>query len=83
MENSTWKILAIVFIILFILETLFFIWIIKLGSDVIEEEAREEIKEDRCIYEICFGDYDYYTYKDGLCSCYVGNELKFSRFVTS
>ena len=84
MKDTTWKTLAIVFIILFILETLFWIWIVNIGKEIIEIEDREIERKNICAVNICGGgEYDFYNYEDGLCSCYVGTEIKFSEFVTS
>lgn len=70
MEKSTWKILAIIFIILFILETLIFFTILSMGLKSIE-------KEERCSNDICAYS-DYFSYDDyyNMCYCYdkEGNE---------
>jgi hypothetical protein len=74
-----WKTLAIVFIILFVVETLFWIWAISI---VLEGEE----KETECLIDICgysysyqdwIGDYDGYHYDEtySACSCYNGNEI--------
>ncbi|KKM88832.1 hypothetical protein LCGC14_1254880, partial [marine sediment metagenome] len=41
-----WKVTAIIFIILFILETVFFIGILSIGFSEID-------KENQCIYNVC------------------------------
>ncbi len=64
-----WKVTAIVFIILLILETLFLIYAYNLGTEDVE-------KENECIINVC-SEYDAYYY-DGLtniCECYIDNEL--------
>ena len=62
MEKTTWKILAIIFIVLFVSETLLIGWGMML---VLEDE--EKIME--CYYEICEG-YPEAFYEDDLCHCY-------------
>lgn len=61
MSNS-WKVTAIIFIILFLLETLFFGWAIWAA---IQDENR--MKE--CYYEVCSEYVDAY-YEDNICTCY-------------
>jgi len=65
-----WKVTAIIFIVLFILETAAFIVLLKLGNDVIE-------KEEECMWNICEGEeYISYNYDSftGLCSCYTEDD---------
>lgn len=57
-----WKILAIVFIILFALETLYIGWSV---SYVMKEER---LTND-CFYNIC-ADYPDAYYLEGVCTCY-------------
>lgn len=57
-----WKIVAIIFIVLFVLENIFWIWIF------IEVEI-DERKERECYYEIC-DTKQVPTYLDGVCYCY-------------
>ena len=75
-STNTWKVLGIVLIVVVILETLFIGWIFSLGDDIIEEENRQILNENRCIANVC-GDYDSYYY-DPLtqtCDCYNGANL--------
>jgi hypothetical protein len=64
-----WKIIAIVFMSLFIVENLcigYFMY-----------EITEDIElENKCVYDTCY-DYPSYYYYDftGLCECYDGNEV--------
>ena len=62
MEKETWKIIAIIFTILFILETSFLAYSVVL---VTQEEA--DIKE--CYYDLC-KDYPDAYYEGGVCACY-------------
>lgn len=66
MENSTWKTLAIVFIILFTIETLYLIFSFTIYFN-------EEDKMNQCFYEICEDNVEAY-YEYGVCTCYDWNE---------
>ena len=59
---NRWKITAIIFIILFTLETAFFTWAIVLATN-------EENKINECYYEIC-NEYPDALREDNLCYCY-------------
>ncbi len=64
MEKLGWKIIAIIFIFLFIIENLLIGW----GVIVIYED---EEKENQCYYEVC-KDYPEATFdsRKSLCTCY-------------
>lgn len=62
MKSTTWKVIAIIFIVLFILENVWFIWAILYTN---HEEAR--IKT--CYYDICSENYDA-AFEDDICTCY-------------
>ena len=69
MEKSRWKTIAIIFIILFLIETLIVLAVISIGYDIIE-------KEERCEKDICSGsDVFYFDYDDynEMCYCYDEN----------
>ena len=72
MKSTTWKVIAIIFIVLFILENVWFIWAILYTN---HEEAR--IKT--CYYDICSSNDDaYYETNSKTCVCYnydLSNEL--------
>ncbi len=77
MNKTTWKTLAIIFIILFILETLFIIWVWDYGTNLVE-------KENECVYNICSNEeYDSYIYDDveSICYCYKDGEIAFQEFI--
>lgn len=61
MDKQGWKIIAIVFVALFIFENLFIFY--NLGIVV---EQKQEMNE--CQYEICEG-YDESVYEDNVCKC--------------
>ena len=69
MEKTGWKTLAIIFITLFVLVTLFLVWAFLVGTDMID-------KEYECAYNICSetDSYIYYDYEE-ICECYTNNEL--------
>ena len=65
-KKNPWKIIAIVFIILFVLETLLFIWIFSLGTSAINNE-------NECAVNIC-GEIEeavsyYYDSVEQMCYC--------------
>lgn len=62
MKHTTWKTLAIIFGILFILETCFIIFSVKISID-------EENKTHECYYDVC-EEYPDAWYDDGICYCY-------------
>ena len=57
-----WKIIAVIFIVLFIVETSFVAW------SIITVEI-EEKKNKECLYDIC-SEYPEAIYQDGVCYCY-------------
>jgi regulatory protein YycI of two-component signal transduction system YycFG len=69
MKENTWKTIAVIFIILFILETLFLIYAYNLGTKTTNNEFK-------CSNEVCYNknalsfDYDSNT---NTCSCYDDN----------
>ena len=62
-QSPIWKVLAIIFIIIFVIETIFLVWIFKVGYETIKQE-------DRCI-TICSTNEDYSSYwnENNLCYC--------------
>jgi len=70
-----WKITAIVFIILFILETCFLIWAFNLGTQMIENE-------NECAINVC-NDYETYYYDDynNMCYCYLNHEITHQEYL--
>jgi len=70
-----WKVTAIIFIVLFIVETSLFIWAINVGSEMIDNE-------NECAYNIC-EDYETYFYDDTdkMCYCYKNHELEHQKYM--
>jgi len=62
MEKTTWKIIAIIFIVLFVLETSFLTWSIMLVN-------KETEQANICWYDIC-GEYPEALYDSDVCTCY-------------
>ncbi len=60
--RMNWKLIAIVFIVLFVSETISILW----GIYLYEKEQEEW---NVCLYEIC-SDYYYGEVEDGVCFCY-------------
>jgi len=75
MDKKGWKIIAIIFIVLFALETLLGIWVIGLGTQVIENE-------NDCAYNIC-SDYETYYYDnyEQMCYCYNNHEVEYQEYI--
>ena len=70
-----WKVTAIIFIILFVLETLAFGFLIKVGMDVVNREIE-------CSNDVCLS-YDSFYYDDttNVCSCYLNNEVAKQEYI--
>lgn len=66
-HHEPWKVVAIIFIILFLLETLFIIYVYSAGIDIIEEEAR---CGDVCYYT---EGAEFYEYDEVLSICHCLN----------
>ena len=62
MKAQTWKTLAIIFGILFLLETSFWIY----SYNVV---TKDEENMNICYYEVC-GEYPQAFYEDNICHCY-------------
>jgi hypothetical protein len=68
-KQNTWKIIAIVFIILFAIETTYVIWATQLGYQTVDNDYN-------CAYDYCADydtyNYDYYTKE---CLCFENHEV--------
>jgi len=62
MNNSIWKTTAIIFFILLVLETSYFVWAVKY---TLEEEKNLKM----CYYEVC-KDNEEAVYQSNVCYCY-------------
>ena len=66
-----WKITAIIFICLFVIETATFIWIVKIGTEQINNE-------NTCAVNICQNNnYDSYLLENNICYCYKNHEIAY------
>ncbi len=78
MKNERWKTVAIVFICLFILETLIFIYLWSTGTEVIGNQ-------NECAYNICDAPntHDAYAYDEysKICYCYDDGEVTYQRYM--
>ncbi len=74
-----WKVTAIIFIVLFILETISFSGLILWGVALVNKEYE---KETECIYNVCSGaeEYIYDEYYE-ICECYIDGELIKSEYM--
>lgn len=77
MKKNKWKNIAIIFIILFAIETLLVIILFSWGWDIMD-------KESECSINIC-GEYDsnsfYYDSYEDVCYCYKDNEIVYQRYM--
>lgn len=70
-----WKIIAWIFIGLFILETIVVVGLFKMGTTEINNKAK-------CSNEICYNiDSDAFQYYDNTCYCYKANEVVFTKYL--
>ena len=67
MDKGKWKMLAMVFICLFILETIIFATLYSIGANVIEQENK---CATGCVYDEGF---NAYVYTEGNCYCVDSN----------
>ncbi len=81
-KTNVWKILAIIFIILFVIETLFILWIFSAGTKMVKNE-------NICVINICNlgsedSEYDSYYYDDyeEICYCYKDGEIAHQEIIT-
>lgn len=65
-----WKTVSIIFIVLFIAETIFIFYAWGLGNDMIK-------KESQCAINICGNKYDSFSYDEYMqvCSCYKDGQV--------
>ncbi len=70
-----WRITAIIFVIISILEFLFIGWIFSLGTEMIEQE-------NECSINVC-SDYSsfYFDYDFGMCYCYENGEIVYEEYI--
>lgn len=75
MEKQGWKTVAIIFIILFIIETIFLIYAYNIGTRTIKNEQK-------CAYNVC-ADYSSYFYSnyDQMCYCYEEHEIVYQEYL--
>lgn len=66
MEKKGWKILALIFIMLFIIETVLVVWVFSIGIKVIENE-------NKCAAE-CYIETGFYSYDSTDNSCFCINK---------
>ncbi len=63
-NDNKWKTIAIIFIVLFCLETFVFVWAITTGMS-------EITKEEECVMDVCSENHAYQYYPNiGMCYCY-------------
>ena len=75
MKQNNWRVIAIIFIVLCILEALVIIYCYNLGTKMIDND-------NECSFNTCSG-YETYSYDmySQICSCYVNNQKVFSTYL--
>jgi hypothetical protein len=74
-EPNKWKTIAIIFIVLFVLETLAIGYVYKIGADATAHE-------EQCANEICYvlkADTYFYDPYEGICQCFTNEEVVYER----
>lgn len=76
MEQTTWKTLAIVFMALFVLETIVMVWAFNAGTEMMDQEYE-------CAINICGDEHDAFFYDEyaEVCYCYSGSEIVYEEFI--
>jgi hypothetical protein len=75
MEKKGWKVVAIIFVILFIVETLGICYMYNIGVKAIN-------KESECATNICYNNgYNSYTLEGDVCGCWLDGELKYKEIM--
>ena len=74
-QNNKWKKIGIIFIILFVIETIGLIYLFSAGTDMVE-------KENECAVNICreYNTYYYDMYEE-MCYCYENHEVVYSEYM--
>ena len=73
MTKNSWKVVAIIFIIIAVLEFAFLCFAFQVGNELIENE-------NECALNIC-RDYETYYFEDNFCYCYIDHELAYSEYI--
>lgn len=63
MVKNIWKIIAIIFMVLFLLETIYILWAWNIGTKMVEDEYK-------CAYNICEGGVYTYDFYEDMCYCW-------------
>jgi len=75
-ESNHWKTLAIIFMVLFIVETGAVVWLYQIGVEELAKEEDALLKENICSINICRGDEAYfYNVRTSVCDCYVNGAI--------
>lgn len=83
-ELSRWKTIAIVFIVLFIVETFVFIGVMAFGGWVVKLALDLEEKDQQCAGNVCdLQVHDAYFYDDtsGVCYCYQDGKIAAQEYI--
>ena len=81
-EKIMWKVLVIVFMSLFVVETILFIGSYVIGTDIVAEDHQDDVNANECAWDICQGSETYY-YDDSInrCTCYLDGQLVHSEYM--
>ena len=77
MGAKAWKVTAIIFILLFLIETALVVWIFSVGINEINQETE-------CQINVCnkpeYTAYEFDTV-DNMCYCYIEDEVAYKEFI--
>ena len=79
MDNKYWKMIAVAFIIVSLIEFYYISWATSIGTGIINNE---NACADYCVY---MNEYDayYYEYYDDSCYCFTDGEVKETRIIVN
>jgi len=73
--NKGWRTSAIVFIVLFVLQSMFVVWIFKAGNDLIDAE-------NKCSVNVCDGYESYYFDNlERMCYCLNDQDIEYQKYI--
>lgn len=81
-SRNNWRSVAVIFIILFLIGAFLFLYLVKLGTEVITEEEIFYNNKMDCSNNICPDkNADAFIYEDNMCYCYKGGNVIYKKFL--